>query len=301
MHKKSRRQFLLHMLLMLFLLGMANGAEASLDSTNKLDSLRLTIQAAQDSLTQLQSTQSQMQREFQQINAQIYRYKQDKGSGNPIKNYRLQNALKTSRSMADQLEKNTSQIKSLENELQHLYRMAIQQIDRKIQNNLANSKNAFVQTKRPSLRFETIQKLEKEKADYYNRLKTINVIDEDWKNLRLEPDDTPQRIQMKTAILQDKLANSELIIQQQKVRLQELEKDRKVYQEMLGFYTDLKLAVDDEQEFFDRNRVEELQDQIDGIDKKIKELRQEIYETTANADTLKNKVKIFQNAAENQK
>ncbi len=300
MPKKRYEEFFLIILVILLFASIANGSDLSRKrEVIDVDSLRTVIRIKQDSLSQLKSMQLHRQDEFQSINAKIYRYKENKGS-NPLKDYRLQNELKKSRKMADQIEKNKIQINSLENELQHLYQVAIKQIDRKIQNNLANSKNALNQTKKPS-DFETIQNLEKEKADYYNRLKAINDVDEDWKKLRIEPGDTRQRIQMKTAILQDKLANIELVIQQRKQRLQELDKDRQVYQEMMGFYVDLKLAVDEEQEFFDRNRVDELQDQIDSIDKKRKELRQEIHKMSANADTLKNKVVIFKNAAQNQK
>ncbi|NIA29758.1 MAG: hypothetical protein GWP06_07620, partial [Actinobacteria bacterium] len=242
----------------------------------------------------MKSFQSQRQHEFQQVNSRIYRYKQElEKKNNPFQNFRLQNALKTSRVMADQLEKQERQIKTLEQRLQFLYQTAVQEIDREIQKYLLVKKKAVIKKKSSSLGFETIQELEKEKADYYNRLKTIKVIDAEWKNLHVEPGDTPQRIQMKMAILQDKLANLERTIRQQKARLEELKKDRKVYREMLSFYTDLKLAIDDEQEFFDRNRVDELQDRVDGIDTKIRELEQHINETGADADTLKNKIKIF--------
>ncbi|NOY60164.1 MAG: hypothetical protein GXO75_14715, partial [Calditrichaeota bacterium] len=200
-----------------------------------------------------------------------------------------------------QLEKQERQINTLEQRLQFLYQTAVQEIDREIQKYLLVKKKAVIKKKSSSLGFETIQKLEKEKADYYNRLKTIKVIDEEWKNLHVEAGDTPKRIQMKMAILQDKLASLERTIRQQKARLEELKKDRKVYQEMLSFYTDLKLAIDDEQEFFDRNRVDELQDRVDGIDTKIRELEQHINEMGADADTLKNKIEIFRNATENKK
>lgn len=296
--KKCYEYFFLQTLLILLLFGLANGSELLRKSaTTEIDSLRMLIQVAQDSLIKLESIQSQLEREFQQVNARIYHYKQDSTNGNPLKNYRLQSALKTSHKMADQIEKHEMQIKSLEKKLQYLYQTSIQQIDREIQKNLTNSKKAFDQKKNSSIKFKTIQKLEKEKADYYDRLKAIKIIDEDWKNLRLEPGDTSQRIQLKTAILQDKRTSLELSIQQQNVRLEELKKDRKVYQEMLGFYADLKLAIDDEQEFFDRNRIDELKDRVDDIDTKIRELEQDIYEMNADAESLKIKIELFRSAA----
>ena len=165
MHKKYCRQFSLQSLLILLLLGLANGFEPPREAqTADIDNLRLSIQATQGSLIQLQSNQSQLQRKFQQVNARIYHYKQASTSSNPIKNYRLQNALKASRKMADQIENNARQIKLIEKKLQHLYQTAIQQIDREIQNNLASSQNAFDQKKSGSIGFKAIQKLEDRKS-----------------------------------------------------------------------------------------------------------------------------------------
>jgi len=138
-----------------------------------------------------------------------------------------------------------------------------------------------------------IQKLGKEKLSYLNLLQSIQISKEEWQSLEIEPGDTPQRIEMKIAILNDKLNKLERSISQEEEKLEELKKDRKVHEEMLDFYIELSRSVEDEQDIFDRNRIDEVKDHLENLSIKIREMENRIIEMKVNEVNLKKKIEKF--------
>jgi hypothetical protein len=256
--------------------------------TSSLDSLRISIQVLQDSLQNLQTVKNLQLQEFKRINEQIYQLKKEsENRTQPLQQFRLQNALKSSRKIADgiaELDRCSQQMKT---QLQKHYQGMIKAIDVEVQKRMDQN----TPLNRPNMQF--IPKLGKEKLSYLNLLQSIQISKEEWQSLEIEPGDTPQRIEMKIAILNDKLNKLERSISQEEEKLEELKKDRKVHEEMLDFYIELSRSVEDEQEIFDRNRLDEAKDHLENLSIKIREMENRIIEMKVNEVNLKKKIEKF--------
>ncbi len=257
---------------------------------NPLDSLREEIQNCQDSLLVLEKNKSQKLQNFKRVNDQIYKLKQEPNQ--PLLQFRLQNALKSSREIADFISELDRHSQKNKTRLQIMYHEIIKQIDDEIQKRM-NEKSS------PNrIEMSGIQKLRKEKLFYMNMLQTLHIDEQEWLEIKIDPDDTPERIRMKTMILKDKLAKLERYIAQENEKLVEFKKEQKVQNEMLNFYQELSRSVEDEQEIFDRNRIEEVKDNLENIATKVRELEIEILNMKVSSVNLKEKIKQFEAASE---
>jgi len=280
-------------LLIVLLLIIPTQASLADSSNSSLDSLRVSIQALQDSLQNLQTVKDQHLQEFKRINEQIYQWKKEsENRTQPLLQLRLQNALKSSREIADRIAELDRRSQTMKTLLQKFYQEMISAIDLEVQKRM--DQNA--PPNRANL--EVIQKLGKEKLSYLNLLQSIQISKEEWQSLELEPGETPQRIAMKIAILNDKLNKLERSIKQEEQKLEELKKDRKVHEEMLGFYVELSRSVEDEQEIFDRSRLDEVKDHLENLLIKMKELENHIVEMKVSEVNLKEKIIRFKAASE---
>lgn len=273
-----------------FILLLTLGPNESLADVpgNRLDNLRTSIHAMQDSLQYFQNIRDQYLQEFKHINEQIYRLKNESvNRSQPLLQIRLQNALKSSREIADRISGTDLNIRKTKTLLQKLYQEMIYAIDIEIGKRLEQS----VLPNRSNL--EVIQKLGEEKLTYLNGLQSIKISEEEWQNLEIDPDDTPQRIEMKTAILSDKLKRLERSIELEEHKLGELIKDHKVQQEMLSFYYDLSRSVEDEQEIFDRNRLDEVKELLENLSVIISEMENSILAMKVSEMNLHAKIERF--------
>lgn len=262
-----------------------------------LDSMRATIQMMQDSLTTYQKSKEKIDREFQKINVKIYNDKKklEKGA-NPLLRFRLNAKLKSSQEIANTIEVLDKNIQSLQMRLQQQYKAIILVIDKQVENRLEFIRENKEKKGKINLELEQIRKLEKEKIVYTNQLQEIQVGRATWQNIKIEKNDSPQRIKMKLAILQDKLQNLERFILREKKRQIDLKRDRKVYDEMYGFYKELSRSIDDEMEFVDRNRIDELKDRVENISDKIHQSEVKLDEMKTNKIALEKKIRQFQAA-----
>jgi len=262
------------------------------DSSNmSLDSLRISIQTLQDSLQYLTTVKDKEMQEFKQINEQIYKYKEEPNQ--PLIQFRLQNALKASREIADRIATIDRKSQDIKSQLQNLFQEIIKTIDAEIQGRITNSKPGSPNRDDMSI----IQNLGKEKLRYLDQLQSIVINEDEWQQLEIEPDDTPQRIRMKFTILNDKLEKIERSISQEEVKLEELIKDSKVHKEMIGFYIELSRAVEDEQEIFDRNRLDELRDHLETLTIKITDMEHKIIAMKVDVVNIKKKIEQFTQAS----
>lgn len=138
-----------------------------------------------------------------------------------------------------------------------------------------------------------IQALSKEKSEYLELVNSTQIQVAEWQSINLEPDDSIQRINLKLSLLKDKAAKLSRVISQSEGRLEEYEKNYKMQKEMLGFYLDLSRSVEDEQGIFDRNRLDEMNDQIEILTKKIEIITEEIAENRLNFVHLQAKIDLF--------
>lgn len=281
-----------HLLLILFLFSLP--LNAALYFSPSLDGLKGDIRLAQDSLQSLQQRQKTLEAEFNTLNLEIYEFKQAlEKNNNPITQLRLSNALKSSRQFADRLELLIRRIRALEIRLQDLYRRAINAIDREIRVLLSRSGNPGDRRGMAPAAIQQLQTLEQDKTYFSGLLQNNDQKNTPWKQLSIDPGDSPQRIRMKTAILQDHMTRLEKSLKTILDRKKELQKDQKIYGEMLNFYLELNQAVDDEQEFFDRNRIDEQKDRLETLNQQIIDLDGEIGKIRADIELLNSKLRLF--------
>ncbi len=266
--------------------------------TSDVGSLRAEITSLQDSLTRVEKTKSSLSEAFEKINQKIYDDKKTlEKHGNFLVEFRLRNQLKKSREIADRIAIKESQIESVKSQLQYLYQKMIGQLNAIIQKRLKNTTGDFKPGKDISSELKTIQELEKEKSEYYDRLQAFEIDDNSWQKIEIEPGDGPDRIRMKISILQDKLRRLQHSIEQEGQRLKELKNDRSVYEEMQSFYTELNQSIEAEQDFFDRDRVDELKDRVDEISSEIRQQQDRLSIMKENEKAIRKKVERFYDAA----
>ena len=260
----------------------------------RIDSLKETIKAKEDSLRLVKKEKAKIETEFQRKNIQIYQYKKRLlKENNPFLEYRLKQLLKNSQELANKLEKMQQTIRHLQSILQMEYRNLIEAINTDIQKHL----NSLNKTKKGLPHYfselDSIQSLEKEKNKFTNKLHGLPTQDTDWQKITIEPQDTPDKIQTKLAILQDKLLQFDKILREENQNLEQLKKDLSIYKEMLTFYLDLNQTIDEEREYFDRNRMDELRDWIDATDSKIEKTDRHIQKLTNDRKKLQIKIRYF--------
>ncbi|KAA3610619.1 MAG: hypothetical protein DWQ05_21620 [Calditrichaeota bacterium] len=258
-----------------------------------LDSLRIAIVRQQASLDSVQQVRSTQMLKFSEVNGQINEYKIELGKQRqPLLEFRLNAALKKSRELADKISILDARVNQIKVNLQELYKQMIATLDTEIRSLLSSSNS-----KTPNqAALNSSQRLSKEKSGYFSRLNSIKINVSEWQNITIEANDSPQRIMMKTTLLKDKAARLERVILQDEERLRELEKDKKMQNEMLVFYLDLSRTLEDEQGIFDRDRLEELKDQSENFAREIQIIKSQISENKLNSVNLYEKISRFTQA-----
>jgi len=244
---------------------------------SELDSLRVFIRSLQSEIEQKQAVITQLSKEFNSINEKIYEYKADQNSGaNPFSNLRMQNALKTSHELADSIDSINKQLRESKSKLQNACSAAIQQIELEIQHELEFIKLSPLDKRQRKNRLALVKNLENEKADYAARLQTIKVDEKGWEKIIIQPEDNLRRLQLKAALLEDFLSNLNQSVRFLESEIEKNRGDKKTYTELLDFYKELDESLDDDQDIFDRNRIEELRYKIEGLDGEFGRLKQQM-------------------------
>ena len=232
-----------------------------------LDSLRVLIRSLQSEIEQKQAVITQLSKEFNTINVRIYKYKAEQNIGvNPFSRLRMQNALKTSHQLADSLESTGRKLRVSTSRLQDAYSAAIQQIEIEIQQELSLMKSNLQDKHQRKNRLTLIRNLENEKVDYAARLQTMKVDEKGWEKILIQSEDTLRRLKLKAALLEDFLTNLRQSYNSLERDINKNLNDQSTYGELLDFYKELDESFDDDQDIFDRNRIEELQDKIENLD-----------------------------------
>jgi hypothetical protein len=274
----------------LLLLLLTSRAEKALGQTPALDSLRATILSLQTGMAQQDSIIASLSGGFKEVNDRIFSYKSADGDGNPLQQLRLQDALKTSHELADHLEAAEKQRLEAQRQLRAAYAAMGPLIDTEIRNLIRRSGSHKDE-------LALIQKLEQEKAVYAARLRTAPAEEKDWEKIKLAPEDTPQRVKLKTALLEDYRRK---LVERRSAAQNELEKrksERTTYIELQDFYRDLEQSIDDDRELIDSSRPDELRDKIESLADTIKEISNQVENLSLDIDVIKAKIEDFKKAA----
>ncbi len=253
---------------------------------NSLDSLRTSISNSENALSKLKLQKNDISSSFNQINDKIYQLKLNlNNSDDPLKRIELNKLLKESNSYADSIEDMNSLIRNITLVLNAKYQNIISVLNEVIfkeQNKFKKETN----TQSKINIFEKITLLDKERQKYQDMISTKNPNLNLSLSLDIEPNDSYKTIQLKIDIINDRihLANDERnsLIGQQK----ELQSGLSIYQDMLDFMADLRLNIDQEQEFYDQERVNQLRYNIKQIKNKLQNIGEKL-------KSLDNEEKLF--------
>lgn len=258
-----------------------------------LDSLRVVIRSLQTDIELNKAVVASLSTRFNAVNEKIYVYKTEQNAGtNPFSQLRMQDALKVSHLLADSLDSNTVKLRADALRLQHTLLIAQQQIDVEIQRQLDLAKQTPLNRSQQKEHIREIGKLEKEKAEYAAGLQTMNVEEEGWQKIVNQPQDTLRRLRLKLTLLQDFVVSLDQAIASAKEDIEKNRNDRKTYVNLLDFYKELDESLDD-QDIFDRNRIEEVRTKIENLDNEFVRLTQNATALNRDMTVLRAKVERF--------
>lgn len=249
-------------------------AQHILPNTN-INNLKQQITLLQDSLEISQQQVDSIETIFDLYNEDIYQLQKNlESDNNPLLNIRLDRALRSAREIGNNLVEHNETLRRYEAQLQALYRKCIQVIEQEVIK-LTAEKDGIKSIEAQRKHLEKIEALESEKSSFHQLLEKKPIKGIDWRSLVIEENDSPRRIRLKKAIMDEQLVKLSGQIIEHENRKKTIEKDVKLYQEMLEFYNELNQGIDDDQEFLDQNRIEELNDRLDDLTSELKVLEGE--------------------------
>ena len=262
----------------------------------ELDSLRVLIRSLQNDIEQKQTVMTRLSKEFNKANREIYKYKVDKRQGmNPFSRLQMQNALRISHQLADSVDATSQYLRKKRLRLQQVYKAAIGQIQIAIEQEMSHVKLNGHDKNRSKRQLDYISDLEEEMTVYSNRLQKMQIDEKGWEKIRIEPGESIRRLKLKLALLEDFRKNLEHYSTSLKTDNQKIQSERKTYLELLDFYTELEESLDDDQDIFDHNRLDELQEKIDNLDGESAKLKKQIAVLQQDISHIKVKIGRFRN------
>jgi chromosome segregation ATPase len=265
-----------------------------------IDSLRSAIITKESSLQQLDNIHQRVMQSFKVLNKEIFRQKKAlETSSNPIVRLKLDTNLKESSSLALKIKKLKEDKQHLSQNLQNVYKQLIAVID-----GLIKSKMQAVhvrQTKQAQIEeaLNIVGLLEGEKKVLQNKLLQSSPITSKKPLLKIEPDDSIERIKLKIQVLQDRILKIDGDLIQLNKRRLELQADLQIYEEMLSFMENLQQNIDPEQEYFDEEQNEQIKDDVRNTKLKISGIEGRFHELSNQKKELQNKLHRFEEYYEN--
>ncbi len=237
--------------------------QKSLCQVKAIDSLRISIATDEIVLSKLKSQKETISELFKSINNKIYEIKL-KNTGNLLNNIKLSQYLKESNLYADSIETINSLVNRILLSLNNKYNSVITILNGMILTEQEKFKKETVAQKKIDI-FNNIQDMEKEKQKFLDKL-NINTTKINIETpVEIEAGDSFESVKLKIDILYDRIN----YIDKERNRLSESQNELKseilIYQDMLDFLAELRLNIDEEQDFYDRDRVNQLRYQIRDI------------------------------------
>ncbi len=260
-----------YFLIFLFITFLYNSNEI-LAQVNSLDSLRTSILTSENNLTKLKSHKEIISSSFNQINDKIYQLKLNlNSSDNPLTRIELNKKLKESNMYADSIETLNQLIRKSASMLNSKYQELISVLNGLI----ASEQNKFKKATGTQAKiniFEKIRQLEDERQKYQDLITKQSPALNLKTSLNIEPGDTYNTIQLKIDIVNDRINSGNEERHTLFERQKELRSELSIYQDMLDFMNDLRLNTDEEQEFYDRDRINQLRYNINQIKNKLQNI-----------------------------
>ncbi|MFC1618813.1 hypothetical protein ACFL45_02605 [Candidatus Neomarinimicrobiota bacterium] len=263
----------------------------------ELDTLRQRIVETDARLDDLAREMRYLTTDFEQLNDQIYRYKQKEQEGSGIwLNMQLKSALKTARKLADQIEAVEDSVKKVSDAQVSLYNRALPIIDRRIQANLEKVEAQTEEKETVAALMTMISSLSEERDQYMARLMVIGSDRWDWRSIQLSSEDDYNKIRLKTIILVDEYESLKKVLDNESTALETVIKHKTSYEDMLNLYRVLEEDMDEEQEYFDRHQIIEMQSRVSALAGDIIHREQEIHRMAEQLDSLTVKISVFREA-----
>lgn len=225
-----------------------------------LDSLRASIATDENTLINLKSQKETISKLFKSINDKIYEIKLKKTS-NLLNNIKLNQYLKESNLYADSIDTINSLVNSILLSLNNKYNSVITRLNEMILTEQEKFKKETIAQKKIDI-FNNIQDMEKEKQKFLDKLNIDTTRINIETPVEIEAGDSFESVKLKIDILYDRVH----YIDKERNRLSENQNELKsemlIYQDMVDFLAELRLNVDEEQDFYDRDRVNQLRYQI---------------------------------------
>ena len=297
--KKSMNGCFILALFIAFIIFFTGGLRAQVPP---IDSLRNSIIAKEDSLHQLNKTQKRLSQSFDALNAKIFAQKKElKASSNMFTWLKLKENLKKSNRLAVKLDRLQRREQRIKHALVNAYRQIIATIDSVVRQKMQTINNHENSRAKIEL-LNQINRLENEKKIWQTKLTAFSPNQAQEPLLKIEPDDTIERLRLKIQILQDRIRQIENELIKLHKRKDELKSDLQIYEEMLGFIDNLQQHIDPDQEYFDQERNDQLKEnvrdiklKISGIDERTNQLKQQKTNLENVVNQFKDHLKIMLN------
>lgn len=261
--------------------------------SNSIQHFTEESRAIQDTINTLKIHLDDLQNRFIKLNKEIYQLKTVLRTGeNPIKRIKLESELKESSKYADQIKQINIRIEELNNKLKGNYKEIIKEINHQI--NMEIKK--FNSTNISSLKTIIIKKVnsyEEEKQRYYKILnEEIPSVVED-SSIVINSNDNLERLDLKIDLIKDRLTFLEEEKKYLLKKKEELTSDFLIYKEMSDFMNDLRRNIDEEQEFYDPDRTEQINLRMKEIKNRITSDEKRLNDITKSKLYYQQKLKIF--------
>ncbi|MHB1687063.1 MAG: hypothetical protein ACYCVH_06800 [Ignavibacteriaceae bacterium] len=265
--------------------------QIAIGQISTIDSLRTSISRDENNLSKLKLQKENIYKIFNQINNKIYKIKLN-NSDDPISRIELNKYLKVSNLYANSLDSLNSLINSSLSLLNIKYNNLITKLNGMILNEQEKFKKETNAQKKINI-FETIQKLDKERQKYLDSINKSSTKMDLSIPLNIEPNDSFERIKLKIDIINDRIHYTDEERRTLLNRQNELKSELSIYQDMLDFMADLRLNIDEEQDFYDRDRVNQLHYHVREIKKELSEVEIRLKTIDVEKSRFLEKLKIF--------
>lgn len=246
----------------------------------------------QDSIRYIEAQKDDFRNQFDILNKKIFNLKSgNEITDNPLKKIQLERALKESARYAEKIHRANYDIERLNKKLKLIYREIISKINLQINIDIDRFNSIGDRVNKIDI-IEHINQLENEKSHYYKLLnEDIPTILIDDSSLVVSKDDNLRDLKLKKALINDRLS---FLIEEEEyliIKKEELNNDLSVYKEMKDFITDLRRGIDEDQEYFDPDKTEQINSKINEITTKTELIDERLKKIKISKDYYKRKLK----------
>lgn len=258
-------------------------------------SIRDSISIIKQSKNQLANKENELNILFKAVNKKITLLKKElKNKFNPLKKIELNDNLKKSNSLANQIDSINNRRLTLNKKLNDLYKILVELLNSNLNAKLKILKQINDLSKKIEI-IKQINSMEQQKKQLNNLIQKKTVFNTKKLNLVIEPDDDFVRIQLKTDIIKDKINSLKKVENELNITKKELNSDLSIYKEMLDFIKDIRRDIDEEQEIYGQDKIDQFNMYISKTNEKLNNIKKSIASVKINIKKYSEKLKLFNN------